>query len=96
MCGEDYKTIREAVARIVMEGKVEGLDEACEVLLLFKVQARTVRFYHYFMSILIFLLFYYRAADVGHNRKPFTFYYHCTEKSQLFMDKLRASIQSHR
>ncbi|XP_038133385.1 E3 ubiquitin-protein ligase rnf213-alpha isoform X1 [Cyprinodon tularosa] len=28
--GEDYKTIREGVAKIVMEGKVEGLDVACE------------------------------------------------------------------
>lgn len=34
VCGEDYKTIREAVAKTVMEGKVEGLDEACEVMLL--------------------------------------------------------------
>ncbi|XP_014912893.1 E3 ubiquitin-protein ligase RNF213 isoform X2 [Poecilia latipinna] len=30
VCGNDYKTIREAVAKTVMEGKVEGLDEACE------------------------------------------------------------------
>ncbi|XP_013865501.1 E3 ubiquitin-protein ligase RNF213 [Austrofundulus limnaeus] len=30
VCGEDYKTIREAVAKIVMEGKVENLDEVCE------------------------------------------------------------------
>uniref|UniRef100_A0A3B3YP08 RING-type E3 ubiquitin transferase n=1 Tax=Poecilia mexicana TaxID=48701 RepID=A0A3B3YP08_9TELE len=32
VCGNDYKTIREAVAKTVMEGKVEGLDEACEVI----------------------------------------------------------------
>ncbi|XP_023265809.1 E3 ubiquitin-protein ligase RNF213 [Seriola lalandi dorsalis] len=30
VCGEDYKTIRNAVAKGVMEGKVDGLDEACE------------------------------------------------------------------
>ncbi|KAM8845445.1 E3 ubiquitin-protein ligase rnf213-alpha-like isoform 2-T2 [Spinachia spinachia] len=30
VCGEDYKTIRNAVAKGVMEGKVNGLDEACE------------------------------------------------------------------
>ncbi|XP_022072402.1 E3 ubiquitin-protein ligase rnf213-alpha [Acanthochromis polyacanthus] len=30
VCGEDYKTIRDAVARGVMEGKVDGLDEVCE------------------------------------------------------------------
>ncbi|XP_077939881.1 E3 ubiquitin-protein ligase rnf213-alpha isoform X1 [Gasterosteus aculeatus] len=30
VCGEDYKTIRNAVAKGVMEGKVTGLDEACE------------------------------------------------------------------
>ncbi|MED6260783.1 hypothetical protein ATANTOWER_028724, partial [Ataeniobius toweri] len=30
VCGEDYKKIREAVAKMVMEGKVEGLEEACE------------------------------------------------------------------
>lgn len=33
VCGEDYKTIRNAVAKGVMEGKVTGLDEACEVTL---------------------------------------------------------------
>ncbi|XP_075942052.1 E3 ubiquitin-protein ligase rnf213-alpha-like isoform X1 [Anarhichas minor] len=30
VCGEDYKTIRNAVAKAVMEGKVNGLDETCE------------------------------------------------------------------
>ncbi|KAM4716889.1 E3 ubiquitin-protein ligase rnf213-alpha-like [Anableps anableps] len=30
VCGEDYKTIREAAAKIIIEGKVEGLNEACE------------------------------------------------------------------
>lgn len=30
VCGEDYKTIRDAVAKAVMEAKVDGLDEACE------------------------------------------------------------------
>ncbi|TNN72678.1 E3 ubiquitin-protein ligase rnf213-alpha [Liparis tanakae] len=30
VCGEDYKTIRNAVAKAVMEGKVNGLDEICE------------------------------------------------------------------
>ncbi|KAM6966144.1 LOW QUALITY PROTEIN: E3 ubiquitin-protein ligase rnf213-alpha-like [Tautogolabrus adspersus] len=30
VCGEDYKTIRNAVAKVVMEGKVDGLDETCE------------------------------------------------------------------
>ncbi|XP_029293033.1 LOW QUALITY PROTEIN: E3 ubiquitin-protein ligase rnf213-alpha-like [Cottoperca gobio] len=30
VCGEDYKTIRDAVAKGVMEGKVDGLDETCE------------------------------------------------------------------
>lgn len=30
VCGEDYKTIRNAVAKVLMEGKVDGLDEACE------------------------------------------------------------------
>ncbi|XP_029363545.1 E3 ubiquitin-protein ligase rnf213-alpha [Echeneis naucrates] len=30
VCGEDYKTIRNAVAKVVMEGKVDGLEEACE------------------------------------------------------------------
>uniref|UniRef100_A0A8D3BWR0 RING-type E3 ubiquitin transferase n=1 Tax=Scophthalmus maximus TaxID=52904 RepID=A0A8D3BWR0_SCOMX len=29
VCGEDYKTIRNAVAKVLMEGKVDGLDEAC-------------------------------------------------------------------
>ncbi|CDQ98773.1 unnamed protein product, partial [Oncorhynchus mykiss] len=33
VCGEDYKTIRDAVAKAMMEGKIEGLDNACEVLL---------------------------------------------------------------
>ncbi|KAE8283229.1 E3 ubiquitin-protein ligase rnf213-alpha [Larimichthys crocea] len=30
VCGEHYKTIREAVAKVVMEGKVDGLDVTCE------------------------------------------------------------------
>ncbi|XP_034396196.1 E3 ubiquitin-protein ligase rnf213-alpha isoform X2 [Cyclopterus lumpus] len=30
VCGKDYKTIRNAVAKGVMEGKVNGLDEICE------------------------------------------------------------------
>ncbi|XP_068575114.1 E3 ubiquitin-protein ligase rnf213-alpha isoform X2 [Cebidichthys violaceus] len=30
VCGDDYKTIRNAVAKAVMEGKVNGLDETCE------------------------------------------------------------------
>eukprot|EP00063_Salmo_salar_P083286 XP_014058121.1 PREDICTED: E3 ubiquitin-protein ligase RNF213-like isoform X2 [Salmo salar] len=30
VCGEDYKTIRDAVAKAMMEGKIEGLDNACE------------------------------------------------------------------
>ncbi|XP_037649475.1 E3 ubiquitin-protein ligase rnf213-alpha isoform X2 [Sebastes umbrosus] len=30
VCGEDYKTIRNAVAKGVMEGKVDGLEETCE------------------------------------------------------------------
>ncbi|XP_045076975.1 E3 ubiquitin-protein ligase rnf213-alpha-like isoform X2 [Coregonus clupeaformis] len=30
VCGEDYKTIRDAVAKAMMEGKIEGLDKACE------------------------------------------------------------------
>lgn len=30
VCGDDYKTIRNAVAKVVMEAKLDGLDEACE------------------------------------------------------------------
>ncbi|KAF7667968.1 hypothetical protein LDENG_00038400 [Lucifuga dentata] len=30
VCGEDYKTIRDAIAKAAMEGKVDGLDEICE------------------------------------------------------------------
>ncbi|XP_044037270.1 E3 ubiquitin-protein ligase rnf213-alpha [Siniperca chuatsi] len=30
VCGEDYKTIRNAVAKVVMEAKVDGLDKTCE------------------------------------------------------------------
>lgn len=33
MCGEDYKTVRNAVAHVVVEGRVDGLEEACEVRL---------------------------------------------------------------
>lgn len=33
VCGEHYKTIRNAVAKGVMEGKMDGLDETCEVTL---------------------------------------------------------------
>ncbi|XP_069558951.1 E3 ubiquitin-protein ligase rnf213-alpha [Brachyistius frenatus] len=30
VCGDDYKTIRNAVAKGMMEGKLDGLDETCE------------------------------------------------------------------
>ncbi|KAK2833428.1 hypothetical protein Q5P01_017317 [Channa striata] len=30
VCGEGYQTIRNAVANVVMEGKVDGLDKTCE------------------------------------------------------------------
>lgn len=33
VCGEHYKTIRNAVEKVVMEGKVDGLDETCAVRL---------------------------------------------------------------
>lgn len=33
VCGEHYKTIRNAVAKGVMEGKIDGLDKTCEVML---------------------------------------------------------------
>lgn len=33
VCGEHYKTIRNAVEKVVMEGKVDGLDETCAVML---------------------------------------------------------------
>lgn len=33
VCGEHYKTIRDAVANVMIEGKVDGLDEACKVML---------------------------------------------------------------
>lgn len=31
VCGEHYKTIRDAVAKVVLEGQTGGLDETCEV-----------------------------------------------------------------
>lgn len=33
VCGENYKTIRNAVANGVMEARVDKLDETCEVML---------------------------------------------------------------
>lgn len=33
VCGEHYRTIRNAVAKGVMEGKIDGLDQTCEVTL---------------------------------------------------------------
>ncbi|XP_029014016.1 E3 ubiquitin-protein ligase rnf213-alpha isoform X2 [Betta splendens] len=30
VCGEDYKTIRNAVAQVIVEGRSDGLEEACE------------------------------------------------------------------
>lgn len=29
--GEEYQAVREAVATAMMDGKMEGIDEACEV-----------------------------------------------------------------
>ena len=31
VCGEDYKTIRDAVAKVVIKGKADTLDKICEV-----------------------------------------------------------------
>ena len=31
VCGEDYKTIRDALATVLMEGRVDVLDKAYEV-----------------------------------------------------------------
>ncbi|KAJ8398812.1 hypothetical protein AAFF_G00420090 [Aldrovandia affinis] len=30
VCGEDYQTIRDAVGKAILEGRTEGIDEACE------------------------------------------------------------------
>lgn len=34
VCGDDYKIIRDAVAKGIMDCKVDGLDKICEVTLL--------------------------------------------------------------
>lgn len=98
MCGEDYKTIREAVAKIVLEGKVERLDEICEVTLchLFDDDVESdhgIGFSSSFTYIFLFVVFLHRDVNACHSRKQFTFYYRCTEKSPRSMDKpMRASI----
>lgn len=42
VCGEHYKTIRNAVAKVVLEGKVSGLDETCEVVSLLLISKHRV------------------------------------------------------
>lgn len=42
VCGEHYKTIRNAVAKGVMEGKADGFDETCEVMFCSEHHLRTL------------------------------------------------------
>lgn len=32
VCGEDYKTIRDVVAKAILEGTIKEIDRACKVL----------------------------------------------------------------
>ena len=33
VCGKDYKAVRDAVAKVMVEGKAKRLDAACKVIL---------------------------------------------------------------
>uniref|UniRef100_A0A665VK89 Uncharacterized protein n=1 Tax=Echeneis naucrates TaxID=173247 RepID=A0A665VK89_ECHNA len=65
VCGEDYKTIRNAVAKVVMEGKVDGLEEACEVICL--PQWKTV---FLLMALYREVTTLYRETNVSFHPKP--------------------------
>ncbi len=76
VCGEHYKTIRNAVAKGVMEGKVDGLEETCEVMLHHFLAATQ----HQVSTLLLcaclhgyLVLFLYRGADAHHSGQQFIF-----------------------
>ncbi|XP_041853322.1 E3 ubiquitin-protein ligase rnf213-alpha isoform X2 [Melanotaenia boesemani] len=66
VCGEDYKTIREAVAKVLMEGKVDGLDEACEACRC-QPQQKTV---YLLLSLYREVTTLYRQANARFHPKP--------------------------
>ncbi|KAG7242861.1 hypothetical protein INR49_018116 [Caranx melampygus] len=66
VCGEEYKTIRNAVANVVMEGKVEGLDETCEGCRCLP-QQKTV---YLLLALYREVTSLYREANVSFHPKP--------------------------
>ncbi|XP_056144422.1 E3 ubiquitin-protein ligase rnf213-alpha [Lampris incognitus] len=79
VCGEDYKTIRDAVAKTMMEGKVKGLDKTCEDCKCLP-QRKVV-----FLLLALFreVTCLYRSASVSLHPKP--------EQCQVLMAFIQAS-----
>ncbi|XP_020560953.1 E3 ubiquitin-protein ligase RNF213 isoform X3 [Oryzias latipes] len=64
--GEDYRTIREAVAKVMMEGKVEGLEEVCKGINCLP-QQKTV---HYLLALYREITTLYRNTNPNLHPKP--------------------------
>lgn len=84
---------------MVMEGKVDGVEEACEVMLhQFLVSNKGRLFFRmlvYVGGFVSILSCAHRVANVDNSGQQFTFCWHCTEKSPLSTERqLLASIQN--
>lgn len=92
VCGEDYKTIRNAVAKMVMEGKVDGVEETCEVMLPHFLISNNSRLFCRILVYVGVLLCPHRGAKVDNITQQFTFCWRCTEKSPRSTEKLLTCI----
>ncbi|XP_029913013.1 E3 ubiquitin-protein ligase rnf213-alpha-like [Myripristis murdjan] len=79
VCGEDYKTIRDAVAKAVIEGKVVGLDETCEGRKCLPQRTTVYLLLALFREVTTL----HRAANANFHPKP--------EQLQAFMAYIQAS-----
>uniref|UniRef100_UPI003AABD3E1 E3 ubiquitin-protein ligase rnf213-alpha n=1 Tax=Centroberyx gerrardi TaxID=166262 RepID=UPI003AABD3E1 len=66
VCGEAYKTIRDAVAKAMMEGKVDGLEETCKGC---KCLPQTTAVY-LLLALFREVTTLHRAADANFHPKP--------------------------
>ncbi|XP_072299402.1 E3 ubiquitin-protein ligase rnf213-alpha-like [Eucyclogobius newberryi] len=79
VCGPDYQTIRNAVAKVVMDGTVDGLDETCERCRCVP-QCRAV----------FLLLALFREVTTWY-REPITSLHPKPEQKNLWMDYIQSS-----
>ena len=94
VCGPHYKTIRDAVAKVIVEGKLDRLDETCEVIFhrftcwylsirsgLFCVRVYMsilLRFCFFFIGVRMFTTVDNRLSSVGTVQRS----HHCLQRRQ--------------